>query len=109
RFEDTDWAGIAALYARLMQVAPSPVVELNRAVAVGRAQGAAAALPIVDALADAAKLRDYAPLPAVRGDLLQQLGRGEEAHSEFARAAALTGHAREREALLARAAACAPA
>lgn len=109
RFEDTDWAGIAALYARLMQVAPSPVVELNRAVAVGRAQGAAAALPIVDALADAAKLRDYAPLPAVRGDLLQQLGRWEEAHSEFARAAALTGNAREREALLARAAACAPA
>lgn len=109
RFEDTDWAAIVALYARLMQVAPSPVVALNRAVAVGRAQGAAAALPIVDALADAAKLRDYAPLPAVRGDLLQQLGRWEEAHSEFARAAALTGNAREREALLARAAACAPA
>ena len=109
RFEDTDWAGIAALYARLMRVAPSPVVELNRAVAVGRAQGAASALPIVDALADEAKLRDYAPLPAVRGDLLQQLGRLDEARTEFTRAAALTGNARERVALLARADACASA
>ena len=109
RFEDTDWAGIAALYARLMHVAPSPVVELNRAVAVGRAQGAAAALPIVDALAADAKLSGYAPLPAVRGDLLEQLGRRDEARDEFARAAALTGNAREREALLARAAACASA
>jgi len=109
RFEDTDWAGIAALYARLMRVAPSPVVELNRAVAVGRAQGAASALPIVDALAVDAKLRDYAPLPAVRGDLLQQLGRLDEARAEFARAASLTGNARERETLLARAAACASA
>ncbi|QNN47669.1 RNA polymerase sigma factor [Thermomonas brevis] len=107
RFEDTDWTGIAALYARLMRVAPSPVVELNRAVAVGRAQGAASALPIVDALAVDAKLRDYAPLPAVRGDLLQQLGRLDEARAEFARAASLTGNARERETLLARAAACA--
>ena len=109
RFEDTDWAGIAALYARLMRVAPSPVVELNRAVAVGRAQGAASALPIVDALADEAKLRDYAPLPAVRGDLLQQLGRLDEARTEFTRAAALTGNARERAALLSRADACASA
>lgn len=109
RFEDTDWAGIAALYARLMRVAPSPVIELNRAVAVGRAQGAAAALPIVDALAADAKLSGYAPLPAVRGDLLEQLGRRDEARDEFARAAALTGNAREREALLARAAACASA
>lgn len=109
RFEDTDWAGIAALYARLMHVAPSPVIELNRAVAVGRAQGAAAALPIVDALAADAKLSGYAPLPAVRGDLLEQLGRRDEARDEFARAAALTGNAREREALLARAAACASA
>ncbi len=109
RFEDTDWTGIAALYARLMQVAPSPVIELNRAVAVGRAQGAASALPIVDALALDAKLRDYAPLPAVRGDLLQQLGRLDEARAEFMRAAALTGNARERETLLARAAACASA
>ena len=106
RFEDTDWARIAVLYARLMRVAPSPVVELNRAVAVGRAQGAASALPIVEALAVDPKLRDYAPLPAVRGDLLQQLGRRDEARDEFARAAALTGNAREREALLARAARC---
>ncbi|WP_449448473.1 RNA polymerase sigma factor [Thermomonas brevis] len=106
RFEDTDWAAIAALYARLMRVAPSPVVELNRAVAVGRAQGAAAALPLVEALAGEAKLRDYAPLPAVRGDLLQQLGRLDEARVEFARAAGLTGNARERDVLLARAAAC---
>ena len=109
RFEDTDWAGIAALYARLMQVAPSPVVELNRAVAVGRVQGAVPALAIVDALALDAKLRDYAPLPAVRGDLLQQLGRLDEARAEFMRAAVLTGNARERETLQARAAACASA
>ncbi len=109
RFEDTDWARIAVLYARLMRVAPSPVVELNRAVAVGRAQGAASALPIVEALAADPKLRDYAPLPAVRGDLLQQLGRLDEARADFARAAALTGNAREREALLARATACASA
>lgn len=106
RFEDTDWAAIVALYARLMRVAPSPVVELNRAVAVGRAQGAAAALPLVEALAGEAKLRDYAPLPAVRADLLQQLGRLDEARVEFARAAGLTGNARERDVLLARAAAC---
>ena len=109
RFEDTDWARIAVLYARLMRVAPSPVVELNRAVAVGRAQGAASALPIVEALAVDPKLRDYAPLPAVRGDLLQQLGRLDEARADFARAAALTGNAREREALLARAIGCASA
>ncbi len=107
RFEDTDWAGIARLYAQLMRVAPSPVVELNRAVAVGRAQGAGAALPIVEALAADAKLRDYAPLPAVRGDLLEQLGRRAEAREEFTRAAALTANARERDVLLARAAACA--
>ena len=107
RFEDTDWATIAALYARLMEVAPSPVVELNRAVAVGKAQGPQAALPIVEALAATPKLQDYAPLHAVRGDLLQQLGRSGEAHGEFTRAAGLTGNAREREVLLARAAACA--
>lgn len=87
-------------------MAPSPVVEVNRAVAVGRAQGAASALPIVDALALDAKLRDYAPLPAVRGDLLRQLARLEEARAEFLRAAALTGNVRERETLLARADAC---
>ena len=89
-----------------MRVAPSPVVELNRAVAVGRAQGAEAGLAIVDALADEPKLRDYAPLPAVRGDLLQQLGRLEEARRAFVSAAALTDNAREREVLQARAAAC---
>lgn len=107
RFDDTDWGAIAALYARLMQVAPSPVVELNRAVAIGRAHGAGAALPIVDALATEPKLRDYAPLPAVRGDLLQRLGRNDEARAAFERAASLTGNAREREVLLRRAAACA--
>ena len=107
RAEDTDWAGIAALYARLMAVAPSPVVELNRAVAVGRAQGAAVALPLVDALAVEPKLRDYAPLAAVRGDLLQQLGRGDEARAAFLRAAELTANLRERDVMLARADACA--
>ena len=106
RFEDTDWQAIASLYARLMQVAPSPVVELNRAVAVGRAQGPEEGLAIVDALADEPKLRDYAPLPAVRGDLLQQLGRLDEARGAFISAAALTDNAREREVLQARAAAC---
>jgi len=106
RVEDTDWAGIAALYARLMAVAPSPVVELNRAVAVSRAQGAGAALPLVDALDAEPKLRDYAPLAAVRGDLLQQLGRDVEARDAFLRAAGLTGNLREREVMLARAAAC---
>ena len=107
RVEDTDWAGIAALYARLMTVAPSPVVELNRAVAVSRAQGSAAALPLVDALAAEPKLRDYAPLAAVRGDLLQQLGRDAEARDAFLRAAGLTGNLRERDVMLARAKACA--
>ena len=107
RVEDTDWAGIAALYARLMAVAPSPVVELNRAVAVSRAQGASAALPLVDTLAGEPKLRDYAPLAAVRGDLLQQLGRSGEARDAFLRAAGLTGNLREREVMLQRAAACA--
>lgn len=105
RFEDTDWGAIATLYARLMQVAPSPVVELNRAVAVSRAHGAAVALPLVDALMAEAKLRGYPPLHAVRGDLLAALGRHDEACAEFAQAAALTGNAREREVLQARAAA----
>ena len=106
RFADTDWRAIAALYARLMRVAPSPVVELNRAVAVGKAFGADAAQPIVEHLATMPQLKDYAPLHAVRGDLLQQLGRLDEAGAEFIRAAALTGNAREREVLQARAAAC---
>jgi len=106
RAEETDWARIAALYAALMQVAPSPVVELNRAVAVGKAHGAGAALALVDGLRAEPQLRDYPPLPAVRGDLLQQLGSLNEARAEFARAASLTGNARERDVLLARAAAC---
>ncbi len=106
RMQDTDWPRIADLYAQLAQVLPSPVVELNRAVAVSRAQGAEAGLAIVEALADAPQLRDYAPLPAVRGDLLQQLGRFEEAREAFIRAASLTGNAREREVLQARADAC---
>jgi RNA polymerase sigma factor (sigma-70 family) len=109
RFEDTDWAAIAALYGRLMQVAPSPVVELNRAVAVGKAEGPQAALAIVEGLASTPKLQDYAPLHAVHGDLLQQLGRRGEARTHFTRAAELTGNAREREILLARAIACSEA
>jgi RNA polymerase sigma factor (sigma-70 family) len=105
RMEDTDWARIAGLYAVLAQAAPSPVVELNRAVAVGRAFGADAAMPIVEGLSSAPHLRGYAPLHAVRGDLLQQLARHAEARAEFERAAALAGNARERDVLLARAAA----
>jgi RNA polymerase sigma factor (sigma-70 family) len=106
RMEDTDWPRIAGLYAQLVQVMPSPVVELNRAVAVSRARGAAAGLTIVDALEDAGQLRDYAPLPAVRGDLLRQLGRLDEARNAFELAASLTANARERAVLLARAQAC---
>jgi predicted RNA polymerase sigma factor len=106
RMQDTDWPRIAGLYAQLAQVMPSPVVELNRAVAVSRAQGAAAGLVIVDALDNARQLRDYAPLPAVRGDLLWQLGRLDEARDAFELAASLTGNARERAILLARAEAC---
>jgi RNA polymerase sigma factor (sigma-70 family) len=109
RMQDTDWPRIAALYAQLARAMPSPVVELNRAVAVSRAQGADAGLAIVDALADAPQLRDYAPLPAVRGDLLEQLGRLDEARDAFLRAASLTGNARERDVLRARAQACARA
>ncbi len=85
---------------------PSPVVELNRAVALSRAEGAAAALPLVDALGEEPLLREYPQLPAVRGDLLEQLGRRSEAREAFERAAALTRNARERELMLARAAAC---
>lgn len=106
RMEDTDWPRIAGLYAQLVQVMPSPVVELNRAVAVSRARGAAAGLTIVDALEDAGQLRDYAPLPAVRGDFLRQLGRLDEARNAFELAASLTANARERAVLLARAQAC---
>ncbi|WP_395296765.1 RNA polymerase sigma factor [Kitasatospora hibisci] len=104
RYEDTDWAAIAALYARLVTLTPSPVVELNRAVAVSMAQGPAAALELVDALASAPALKEYHLLPSVRGDLLARLGRTDEARAEFERAAALTRNVRERELLLVRAA-----
>ena len=100
---DTDWAQIVALYDALAQVAPSPVVELNRAVAVGMAFGPTAALEIVDALAAEPTLASYHWLPSVRGDLLAKLGRTDEARAEFKRAAAMTRNDREREMLLARA------
>jgi predicted RNA polymerase sigma factor len=103
--EATDWPRIAALYATLAEVAPSPVVELNRAVAVAMSFGPQAGLEIVDALGDEPTLARYHLLPSVRGDLLAKLGRGEEARAEFARAAAMTRNVRERELLLARAAA----
>ncbi|OXM73409.1 MULTISPECIES: RNA polymerase sigma factor [Amycolatopsis] len=102
--EDTDWARIAALYGELAEVAPSPVVELNRAVAVSMAAGPEAALPLVDALAELPAMARYHLLPTVRGDLLAKVGRREEARAEFERAAALTRNTREREVLLARAA-----
>lgn len=103
RAEDTDWERIAALYRVLAHVAPSPVVELNRAVAVSMAYGPARGLEIVDGLAGERALRDYPQLPAVRGDLLGRLGRAEEARAEFGRAAALTRNERERALFLARA------
>jgi RNA polymerase sigma factor (sigma-70 family) len=100
---DTDWARIVALYDRLAQVAPSPVVELNRAVAIGMLAGPAAALVLVDALAEDPALARYPWLPSVQGDLLARLGRHAEARQAFLRAAALTANTRERELLLARA------
>ncbi|MER7570459.1 sigma-70 family RNA polymerase sigma factor [Streptomyces sp. NPDC126514] len=103
-YEETDWRSIATLYALLAARAPSPVVELNRAVAVSMAEGPARALEIVDALAAEPALRDYHLLPSVRGDLLHRLGRTAEAGAEFARAAALARNERERELLLRRAA-----
>ncbi|MFF4326341.1 RNA polymerase sigma factor [Streptomyces sp. NPDC001591] len=105
RYEDTDWRAIATLYGRLVRLLPSPVVELNRAVAVSMAEGPEAALPLVDALAGEPALRSYHLLPSVRGDLLERLGRGSEARAEFERAASLTRNARERDLLLGRAAA----
>ncbi|MGW5852407.1 RNA polymerase sigma factor [Streptomyces sp. NPDC055254] len=104
RYEDTDWPAIATLYGRLVLLLPSPVVELNRAVAVSMARGPEAALPLVDALAAEPALRAYHLLPSVRGDLLERLGRTEEARAEFERAASLTRNARERALLLRRAA-----
>jgi len=106
RYQETDWAMIAALYGQLAAVAPSPVVELNRAVAVSMAEGPAAWLPIVDALGAEPALRGYHLLPSVRGDLLVRLGRPAEARAEFERAASLTRNERERALLLARAEAC---
>jgi RNA polymerase sigma factor (sigma-70 family) len=103
---ETDWERIAALYAELARVTPSPVVELNRAVAVSMASGPAAGLALADRLAAEPALRAYHLLPSVRGDLLQRLGRLEEARAEFERAAALTRNERERRLLLDRAAAC---
>jgi len=105
---DTDWARIAALYDALAQLVPSPVVELNRAVAVGMAFGPAAGLELVDALASEPMLKTYHLLPSARGDLLEKLGRSAEARAEFERAASLTQNARERALLLERAAACGP-
>jgi len=106
--EDTDWARIAELYQELAKLAPSPVIELNRAVAVGMAFGPAAALEIVDALASEPSLRNYHRLQSVRGDLLFKLGRFDEARAEFDRAASLTRNVREQELLLARARECGP-
>ncbi len=103
---ETDWARIAALYDALAQVAPSPVVELNRAVAVGMAFGPAAGLELVDALSAEPSLQGYHLYPAVRGDLLARLGRLGEARMAFERAASLTRNARERDVLLARATDC---
>ena len=104
--EQTDWGRIAALYEALAELAPSPVVELNRAVAVSMAYGAEAGLALADRLTDVPALRGYHLLSTVRGDLLVKVGRGAEARSEFERAAALTRNAQERAMLLGRAAAC---
>ena len=102
--EETDWTRIAALYDALAQLAPSPVIEVNRAVAVGRAFGPAAGLEVLDALRSEPSLQGYHLLPAVRGDLLAKVGRMEEAGVEFRRAAAMTRNSRERSLLLGRAA-----
>ncbi|MEJ8636835.1 RNA polymerase sigma factor [Streptomyces sp. NBC_01167] len=106
RYEDTDWRTIASLYGRLAALVPSPVVELNRAVAISMAEGPAAGLALVDALAEEPALKDYHLLPSVRGDLLERLGRGAQARTEFERAASLTRNERERELLLERASRC---
>ena len=104
---ETDWARIAALYGELSGLMPSPVVELNRAVAVAMASGPAAGLEIADELQSEPSLKSYHLLPSVRGDLLARLGRFDEARLEFERAATLTRNEREREILRARAAECA--
>ncbi|MDP9200397.1 MAG: RNA polymerase sigma factor [Gemmatimonadota bacterium] len=105
--EETAWTRIASLYDALARATPSPIVDLNRAVAVGMAFGPAAGLELVDALTTESSLKTYHLLPTVRGDLLAKLGRSGEARDEFERAASLTRNARERELLLGRAAACA--
>jgi predicted RNA polymerase sigma factor len=103
RAEDTDWTQIAANYDALARVMPSPVVDLNRAVAVGMAQGPAAGLALADALLSEGSLKNYHLLPSVRGDLLAKLGRHAEAQAEFERAADLTRNTREKTLLLQRA------
>jgi RNA polymerase sigma-70 factor (ECF subfamily) len=105
--EETDWARIVNLYGELARIAPSPIVELNRAVAISMASGPAAGLEAVDTLKSEPALKDYHLLPSVRGDLLSKLGRLTEATAEFGRAASLTRNVRERELLLERAASCA--
>jgi RNA polymerase sigma factor (sigma-70 family) len=107
RAEETDWARIVGFYGALGELAPSPIVELNRAVALAMLFGPAAGLEIVDTLKTEPALKNYHLLPSVRGDLLRKLGRHEEARAEFERAASLTRNARERAMLLDRAAACA--
>ncbi len=102
----TDWRRIASLYDALARVWPSPVVALNRAVAVAMAEGPADGLALVEALAAEPALRDYHLVPAVRADLLLRLDRRGEARAEFERAAAMTGNLRERDLLLARARTC---
>ena len=104
--EQTDWQRIAALYAELALVTPSPVIELNRAVAVSMAEGPQAGLDLIDALRAEPRLHDYHLLPAARADLLSKLGRLQEASGEFERAASLTRNARQKQRLLERAAAC---
>ncbi|HEY4252131.1 MAG TPA: DUF6596 domain-containing protein [Roseomonas sp.] len=106
RMEDTDWRRMAALYDTLREVMPSPVVDLNRAVAHSMAFGPEAGLALVEEIAQAAALRNYAPLPAARGDFLFRAGRLAEARAQFEQAAALSRNAREKAFLLARAAAC---
>jgi predicted RNA polymerase sigma factor len=106
RPQDTDWPRIVALYDALAQLSPSPIVELNRAVAVSMAFGPGPALELVDALTQDPRLRQYHLLPSVRGDLLERLGRFEEARAEFSRAAALARNSRESELLRGRAAVC---
>ena len=103
---ETDWPRIAALYQELSRLAPSPVIELNRAVAVSMAEGPAAGLALADALISEPSMRNYYLLPSVRGDLLAKLGRLEEARAEIERAASLTRNAREQKLLLARAREC---